>query len=352
MSFSKPPVDREPSFLVIRRDNIGDLVCTTPLIAALRARFPKAWIGALANRYAAPVLDNNPDLDAVFTYQKAKHRAPGESLLGLYWQRVRLLLDLRRRSIDYVIIGSAGYQASAERFARAVRPRHVIAFDNASRLADMVVPAQTSRPLHQIENTLRLVGAVGIDGPVPPPKIVPQQRLVEECLQRLPQGRPIIGVHLSARQADQRWPDACFSELIGALIRQHGASVVLTWSPGRRDNPLFPGDDDSARAVLARIGSPRLLALPTAELAQFIASLAVCDYVLCSDGAPVHLAAALGKPVVALFGGADPQVWYPWGVPHRVLQPASKDVKDLSMAEVLSAFGELLREQPLRSSIG
>ena len=65
--------------LVIRRDNIGDLVCTTPLLAALRRRFPAAWIGALVNSYNATVLDRNPDLDEVFVYRKLKHLGPGES---------------------------------------------------------------------------------------------------------------------------------------------------------------------------------------------------------------------------------------------------------------------------------
>ena len=59
--------------LVIRRDNIGDLVCTTPLLTALRRQYPQAWIGVLANSYNAPVLQGNPDLDAVFCYRKLKH---------------------------------------------------------------------------------------------------------------------------------------------------------------------------------------------------------------------------------------------------------------------------------------
>src|SRR5512135_977073 len=58
--------------LVIRRDNIGDLVCTTPMIRMLRQHYPDAWIAALVTRYNAEVLAGNPDLDAVFAYQKAK----------------------------------------------------------------------------------------------------------------------------------------------------------------------------------------------------------------------------------------------------------------------------------------
>ena len=86
------------------------------------------------NRYSAPVLEGNPDLDAVFSYRKAKHRARGETAFGLYWERLRLLLELRRRGIDYAILASPGYQASAERLARLVKPRHTVGFDNGARV--------------------------------------------------------------------------------------------------------------------------------------------------------------------------------------------------------------------------
>ncbi|HRE18743.1 MAG TPA: hypothetical protein PLW86_17010, partial [Rhodocyclaceae bacterium] len=77
------------NILVIRTDNIGDLVCTTPLLSALRQRHPQAWIGVLANSYSAPVLAGNPDVDAVLVYRKAKHLAPGESVLAAHWSRLR-----------------------------------------------------------------------------------------------------------------------------------------------------------------------------------------------------------------------------------------------------------------------
>jgi hypothetical protein len=69
--------------LVIRRDNIGDLVCTTPLIHALRTRFPKARLDLLVNSYNAPLLVGHPDVDHLYVYTKAKHRENGECIGGL-----------------------------------------------------------------------------------------------------------------------------------------------------------------------------------------------------------------------------------------------------------------------------
>ena len=83
--------------LVVRRDNIGDLVCTTPLFTALRQRFPEAWIGALVNSYNAPVLRGNPDLSEVYAYTKFKHREQGDFWLRDIWLRYCMIAALRRQ---------------------------------------------------------------------------------------------------------------------------------------------------------------------------------------------------------------------------------------------------------------
>ena len=83
--------------LVIRRDNIGDLVCTTPLLAALRERYPAAHIAALVNSYNAAVLDGNPHVDEVHRYTKLKHRSPGESAAAIVLARLKMMARLRRQ---------------------------------------------------------------------------------------------------------------------------------------------------------------------------------------------------------------------------------------------------------------
>ncbi len=116
--------------LVIRRDNIGDLVCTLPMIRRLRERYPDAWIGALVTRYNAEVLHDNPDLDAVFAYTKSKHLMQGESRLGALWQRLRVLWRLRHADLDLVLLPASGSQASAQRMARLVGAKRIIAQDD------------------------------------------------------------------------------------------------------------------------------------------------------------------------------------------------------------------------------
>ena len=329
--------------LVIRRDNIGDLVCTTPVFEALRGRFPRAWIGALVNSYTAPVLAGNPNLDAVFTYRKAKHRNPGESALAVYWQTWRMLRTLQGLRIDLVVLASPGWQASAANLARWVRPRQVLGFTHPGSSPDLAVPAATAGMLHQVENTFRILLPLGVDIRPPAPRIYPDAVLVAGWQERLQAARgPVVGVHISAREADRRWPEEHFSELIRRLLRDADIRVVMTWAPGAGDRKEFPGDDAAAASIIRAVGDKRLLAVPTESLADLIASISVCDIMICSDGGPVHLAAAQSRPVVALFGSEHPELWYPWGVPYRLLRKPSLQVKDIQVDEVLQAAHALI----------
>jgi heptosyltransferase-3 len=332
----------DPSFLVIRRDNIGDLVCTTPLIAALRSRFPKSWIGVLVNRYAAPVLENNPDVSEVLSYDKAKHRLANDALLALYWRRLRLIGALRKRRIDYVLLAAPGRQESAERMARLIRSRHIVGFAGQGSLIDM--PARAPETVvHQVERSFSLLRALNIEGAPPPMRVRPSASLEQALRGKLPSGRsgPVVGVHLSARESDRRWPDEHFEAFIRRLL-DTGATVVLTWAPGDAGNPRFPGDDSRAAELAGKISSERLVAAKTPDLDTLIAALAICDQIVSSDGGPVHLAAALGKPVLCFFGHEDPRLWHPWGVPYELLQKPSKRVDDIGVQEAWDAWQRLL----------
>jgi ADP-heptose:LPS heptosyltransferase len=344
MADTVPPT-AAPSFLVIRRDNIGDLVCTTPLIAALRQRHPRSWIGALVNRYAAPVLENNPDLSAVLCYDKAKHRSRGDSLIRLYWERLQLVRSLRKRRIDYVLLAAPVRQESAERMARLIKPRHIVGFAGQGRLVDLAARAPEV-VVHQVERTYSLLRALDIDGGPPPLKVAAAPSLERAARARLPAWlKPVVGIHISAREADRRWPDDRYEALIRRLL-ERGACVVLTWAPGDRANPRFPGDDARAARLGERAAHAGLIALPTAGLAELIAALAACDYVVSSDGGPVHLAAALGKPVLCLFGHEDARLWHPWGVPYELLQRPSRRAEDITVDEAWAAWERLVAKAP------
>ena len=343
------PAGRSPRFLVIRRDNIGDLVCTTPLIAALRERHPGAFIAALVNTYNREVLDNNPHLDAVYAYGKAKHRAAGESVASTYADRVRLVLELRRRRFDTAILAAPGFQARSLRFARWAGAKHIIGFtEGAAGAIDIAVPYGEPAPRHEVEDVFRLLAPLGIDGEPGPLVLVPDARLAATLRSnldaRLAGDGPVVGIHVSARKPSQRWPIERFAALIAALHQRYGARAVLLWAPGSERNPAHPGDDEKASALAGLVHDLPVLPVPTFRLAELMAALSVCDALVCSDGGAMHLAAALGKSILCFFGDSSPTRWRPWGVRHELLQPQTRDVSAIGVEFALAAFAKLMKE--------
>jgi len=336
-------------FLVIRRDNIGDLVCTTPLLAALRQRYPDGHVAALVNTYNRAVLDRNPDVDAVYAYEKGKHRADGRSILSVYADRVRLMLALRRERFDYAILATPEFAAASLRLARQVGARHVLGYagppGTRSRL-EIALPYDSASKAHEVERVFGLLRALGIEGAPPAARVFPDPGLrgeAEAALSRLGRSKLVVGVHISARRRNQQWPAEHFARLIRGISERHSARFMLLWSPGEADNPRHPGDDEKARAVLKDCRGVPMLAWPTEELPRLIAALAVCDYVICVDGGAMHLAAALQRRILCFFGDSPPERWRPWKAQHELLRPASADLSDLSVDEALAGFERLVR---------
>lgn len=336
-----------PRILVIRRDNIGDLVCTTPALTLLRRRFPAAHIAALVNSYNAPVLHGNPDVDEVFAYVKGKHVQDGRLPLFAWLGKLRLLHAIRARRFDLAILATAFPTPGWLRLARASGARHVL----AAVAPHAPVPHGVDLPVrrdhrfdarHAVEQTALLLAPLGIEAVPPRLTLRPVQPV------GLQQGSPDrrltrIGLHISARKPKQRWPEERFVALMHALAGATDCEFVLFWAPGAANDPRHPGDDDKAMALLERCDGLHVHARSTHSLEELIAGLAELDLLVCSDGGAMHLAAALGKPIVCFFGNSDPRTWHPWGVAYRVLQPASEDVIDVTVEQACSATLELLR---------
>lgn len=314
---------RAPRILIIRRDNIGDLACTTPLLAGLRAQLPRAWLGALVTTYNAEVLARNPALDECFIYEKLKHRSGG--LLSHLRSRLGQLSRLRQQQIDHVLVPAPSPQSL--KLARSLKPGQVIA-----------APTTFPAAMHEVERVFALGKSLGVAGAPGRLELFPDPRARQELARRIGAG-PFTALHVSARRPAQRWPLERYAELAARLSAR--GRVMLLWAPGSRDNPRHPGDDEAAARVIELANAPAIMPVATPDLKTLIAALSLAERVVCPDGGTMHLAAALGKPVVALFGDSPVSRWRPWGVPHRVVQPESRDLADLALEPVLEAFRAL-----------
>lgn len=350
--------------LVIRRDNIGDLILTTPLIAALRSRYPQAWIGVYTNDYASEILNHHPALDQLFIYRKLKHlKSQGLARIceffQIVWQRWQLRATLRAKKLDWVLLATPEDSPRNLALARSFKPAQVAGFSNGKSTPDVAIALDTL--VHQPESARVLQLLHAIDSTFVLPNTLEQwraqifphpQEVVDLCQQHPFLNRVStkkrVAVHISARKPSQRWAAENFSILIEKLIQQQ-AEVILFWSPGSNANPLHPGDDEKAQAIIQSLtvsSQEKVLALPTTALRTLIAGISLCDTMICSDGGALHIAAGLGKSIVCLFGKSEAQRWRPWGVPYQLLQKETFEVKDISVDEVLHAYIALSNAHP------
>lgn len=340
--------------LVIRRDNIGDLVCTTPLIAELRQRYPKAEIGALVNSYNAEVLRGNPHVDHCFIYKKLKHVGGVFGRFKALLERARLILALRRWKPDITLLAKTGYDQHGLRFARQIGACDIIGIRGQQHQDQPDIALEPSHKGHEVERLMTLLQPLG-GIPVTPP--VPVSTVADPiALQRAKQAihhnsnaqhMPILGINLSARLPSQQWPRARFEALIQSLAPYY--QIVLFWSPGTATNTMHPGDDEKAAAIAANT-APSVILYPTNTLQDLIAGIAAVDFFISADGGAMHIGAGCHKPTVALFGESNPEQWHPWGVPHTVLRADSKDVSDISAVAVIQALQQLDPNSPQRKT--
>jgi len=336
--------------LILRRENIGDLVCTTPLIAALRKRFPDAFLAVLANSYNAPILAGHPDLNAVYTYTKGKHAGSLLAAGRAHLERIGLLLQLRNAGFDDIVLADPTYVVRNVRLARWLRGgrsgSRILGFaapDGRGKGLDQAFPATAAVGESIVEVIFRLAAAWDIDGPPPPLKIFGRTGSPAALGPDAP-----VGLHISARRPAQRWPADRFAELACILHERHGASIRLFWSPGAEDDARHPGDDRKAGQVMALATGVPMQPVPTHTLEKLVDGIEACRLFICADGGAMHIAAGLGKPIVCLFGDSDADLWRPWGVPFRQLQPTSHNVEDITVGEVAGAYASLLDDNGVR----
>ncbi|WP_337009119.1 glycosyltransferase family 9 protein [Pantoea sp. AS142] len=331
--------------LMICRDNIGDTLLTTPLISAL-AQSGQHQVDVLTNHYAAPVLQHNPDIRQLFCYTKLHHREAGQGRLACVLQRLRLMLTLKKQRYDTVILAKSRWDQHGLKWVKIVRSDRVIALGQQSHpLITDLLPPPSQSPCHITETLFSLGRPLNLSATSPDKlTLLPDAAIATRLRDRyaIDSAVPVYALQISARKPSQQWEATRFAGLAEKIAARHPCQIMLLWSPGSRDNPRHPGDDEKAREIMALCPHLPIKAVATSSLPELIAAMSLCQGLVSSDGGAMHIGAALGLPVVALFGDSDPACWHPWQVNYQVLQPASREVNALSSSEVYDAFAHTI----------
>jgi len=321
--------------LVVRNDNVGDVLCCTPAIRALRRAFPGAYLAALAVAYSRDAITGNPDLDEVFIYEKAKHRPDRNRMVSLFKQ-FQVERNLRRKGFDLVIGMRSSFSWSEAWLVYFTGAPFRLGYDpgmgsdrNFSFFYNIRVSGAPNQ--HEVEKVFYLLQKIGIQ----PAEIflkvfIPQEE--KDRVEAFLEGNGIdperlIGFHLSSRLPANRWSPEKFSELALRITRENGKTVVITWGPG---------DEGRAQKVQQSAGAGVFL-FPTTNFKSLGAIQQRCRVFVSPDGGAMHFSTAVGTPTVGLFGKTDPRNWAPWGAGHVALRRGPQ-AEMISVEEVYQAL--------------
>lgn len=241
--------------LIIKRDKIGDLLLTTPMLRQLRKALPAADIHVLANDYNAWVVENNTDIDHLWIYPRARLGKRLRFMAAL--RQAGQIFQLRRERFDVVIAANGEESARAIRRALHAKGTRCIAYCANARLAKRLTdPLPPPVREHEIERLLGLLMPLGVtpENSICPHYILPGSTQASATAWLAQQGIASDGyvvLGLGARIANRQPTAPQILRWSAYFKAHHGLDTVVTWTPGTGgDNPLYPGDDALAQPVL------------------------------------------------------------------------------------------------------
>jgi heptosyltransferase I len=306
------------SILVIRLGAMGDIIHALPAVASLKKSFPRSRLAWLVAERWMPLLDGNPAVDDLISFDRS-----GLGALRQTW------LALRKLKPDLAIDFQGLVQSAMA--GRAAAPRTFLGFDRsvareplASSLYSRRVPV---RGPHRIERNLQLIAASGAST-MTHEAWIPAGELEQE----VPAG-PFVLASPFAGWKSKEWPLERYEALAEHLNRE-GVQLVANVPPDR----------------LAELSNWKHVRVQTSSIRGLIAATRRATAILGLDSGPLHLAAALRKPGVALFGPTDPACTGPFGGSmtvlrasdvkttykrHKQIHPSMKDIPAEAVAETL-----------------
>ena len=291
--------------LIVKLRYIGDVLLATPTVRAIKAARPDVRITMMVNRGTEDVLSGNPDIDEIVVLDKGSLAAQS-----------RLIAGLRSRRFDTVIDLTDGDRSAFLSWVSGAPVR--IGFNDEHRWRGKYY-TQVVQPVpgvqHRIDRDLEALKPLDIQAGSKDPqlRLTPEERnSADQLLDQLgvQQSQSIVILQPAARYWFKAWPPERFAELADQLTSQYGCQVLIGGSNQ---------DIDLAQQIQQKAKSNPINVAGSTTIKQFAAIAKKSALFVGSDSGAMHIASAVGTPVVALFGPSSPREWGPRGGPVEVL---------------------------------
>jgi lipopolysaccharide heptosyltransferase I len=344
--------------LIVRLSSIGDVVRTLPALTSLRREYPKAHIAWAVEDKSSGLLEGHPHLDEVIIFERKKlvgllknplHIAKALSLLEQFRHTLRgggyeLVFDFHGTLKSGIVAALSrspkriGYEKDfVKEFNHLFTTVRINPAD--ARLPRVARNLELIKPYVSPEN-LTDRAELGLPSEH-------RERAHEFIMETFGDDRPLVAVHPGTSRSLKKWFSPSFARLCDMLKESARANIMLTWGPG---------EIEDVKLIRSLSQSKPELGMETGSLLELAALFQRCALAITVDSGPMHIASAVGTPVVALFGPTDIQVNAPYWQPSKVVSsnracsPCDEDcdyavcMEEITPEAVCEAARELLED--------
>ena len=287
--------------LIIRLSGMGDVIYTLPLLSALRSKYGSKHIAWLVSSKAKDVVAGHPLIDEVIVFEREK------GIVGA----IKAIKELRKRKYDLVLDPQSQLRSGLFAFLGAIPVRMGFA-RGVSKEPGFIFMNERVSPLgnerHNVDRDLGFARHLGIErGRVEfnlkietADSKFADSYLAESCVKK---NEKLVGFSIACSMQNRKWSNKNWAQLNNEIALKENIRTVILWGPG---------EEQDMKAIIS-LSKERALSAPKTNIKQLAAIIKKCSLIIGNDSGPLHLAVALGIPVIGLCGPTDPEITGPYG---------------------------------------
>ncbi|ADG93897.1 glycosyl transferase family 9 [Arcobacter nitrofigilis DSM 7299] len=312
---------KDKKILLIRNDNVGDLICTTPAIEALKKRYPNNQIDIVVNSYNFDAIYNNPFIDKIYCYTKPKHKKSFFDKLKAGLGKLKILLDIKKENYEVVIVFRSGYSKSAELFSNITKAKYKIGVKNPKGKDNFTIHIEADHSKNEVEFCFDCLKEFGVNYLDEKTRYFIEEKLTNKYLEY----KDYILFHISSRINENRYDKEKFKQVFDELI---GYKILVSAEPDDFESAIWLEQNTKAKFI------------KTKSLQDLGGLIKNVKLFVTLDGGAMHLGPAVGTKTISISGKTNMDKWYPWGYKNLVIQDESKIANNIHKNRIVKVIDE------------
>ncbi|MDJ0624805.1 MAG: lipopolysaccharide heptosyltransferase II [Candidatus Caenarcaniphilales bacterium] len=331
---------RNPKILVFRYRFLGDTILTIPFLKQLKQAYPESYVAVLVAPQSGVLLQNCPFVDELIEFDTTRfHKYDSGSLeKKSFWYYAQ---EIRKRKFDIAFVLKRSFSSAFLSWVAGIPQR--IGFNTEYRGIFLTKKINFQLKQHEVINFLNHLEEPYNQAPSKGDKMfwpTPQEKSKAiNLLKSLNPNQKKILIHAASANPHKMWTLNNWASLLFHLKKKN-YSIILSGAP-------LDGQYYEEICERAEINVDLNLCETQTTLRENISVYEHCNLAICVDSGPMHLAAAVGVPILGLFGPSDPDRWSPWSNQYKIIQSVDGNLSSIKVDEVIQSVGEIIGIEPI-----